>query len=344
MEVNMKQKHFLSPGLILTAAMQLLVSCAVQGGSRNAPALAGISAVRTGSNSTRGDVIDQAEMDRIHSLLDQIAELERSGLFRPGMAMTESMLRERLGDYGGATLAAYKEMSWAYGHGDLPLEQIVWGLERVAALEDQPEKESAVQAALAVLAFVQERWDEAGQRLITLSGGPDEEPDSFIRWMLLSCSLEKDPADRRAVSAYRAIRARYAKFPEYWYRGAKVFSDIIASEYAEYCIDLAPRGPFATECRVVLASFSGLGPENGPAIKSKTEIEELIAQAVNMGNPGVLEPLMPLIGLPENPFTVYAIGALKSLAAIPHFRDYFDGLAARSRGRLAERLVYICRG
>jgi hypothetical protein len=70
----------------------------------------------------------------------------------------------------------------------------------------------------------------------------------------------------------------------------------------------------------------------------------MISRAVNTGNPSLLEPLLPLIALPENPYTVYALGALKSLAALPLFWDYFDGLAAHSKGRLADRLVYICRG
>jgi hypothetical protein len=119
---------------------------------------------------------------------------------------------------------------------------------------------------------------------------------------------------------------------------------LISLEYAEICINLAPFGPFAAECRRILASSSGLKPEDGPSIKSKNEIEWLISQAVNTGNPLVLEQLMPLVSLPENPYTVYAIGALKSLSAVPLFRNYFDELAVQSKGRLADRLAYICRG
>jgi hypothetical protein len=171
-----------------------------------------------------------------------------------------------------------------------------------------------------------------------------EAPDDFSAWLLLSCALEKNRDDRKAGSAYRAMRSRYMQFPEYWYRGAKVFSDHIASEYAERCINLAPEGPFALECRKILASQAGLRPEDGVSIRSKLEIEGCITRAVRTGNPELLEPLLSLINLPENPYTLYAIGALKSLATVPLYREYFDSLAAVSKGRLADRLVYLCRG
>jgi hypothetical protein len=345
------------PGLIpvLLAAAQLFIACAGQGetqvSAENGPGFTGIPVVAantTGNNVRFRETGDSADAGKIRELLDQMAELERSGLYRPGMAVAESGLWERLGDYGSAAVAAYKEMSWAYGRGEITLEHICEGLERVIALENQQPapgygSEAAVHAARAILAFVQGNSDDAVQKLTALFGNPDE-PDSFVNWMLLACALEKEPSDRKTVSAYRSIRARYAQFPEYWYRGAKAFSGLISAEFAEHCISLAPDGPFSAECRGILASNAGLKAEDGPSIKSKSEIEGLISRAVNTGNPALLESLMPLIALPENPYTVYAIGALKPLAAIPSFRDYFDKLASQARGRLADRLVYICRG
>jgi hypothetical protein len=143
---------------------------------------------------------------------------------------------------------------------------------------------------------------------------------------------------------YGAIRARYAKFPEYWYRGARAFQGLPAAEYAEQCINLAPSGAFAGECRIILAAAAGLQPEHSVSLRSKSEIEESVSLSLNRGNPEALAALMPLLSLPENPYTVYAVGALRALAALPKFRDYFSGLAETSSGRLAERLAYICRG
>ncbi|GBU27643.1 hypothetical protein R84B8_01178 [Treponema sp. R8-4-B8] len=205
-----------------------------------------------------------------------------------------------------------------------------------------------------------------------------DEPDGFGRWLILVCALEKDkvassktnsftansPAvdssvtnsfsansfaadssakTRRISAAYKSIRARYSQFPEYWYRGARVFSGGIAAQYAENCINLSSQGPFADECRSILAANTGLKIEDGLSIKTKKEIETIISQSVKSSNPQILDSLLPLISLPDNPYTVYAVSALKSLKSIPKFNEYFSGQAAVSKGRLAERLLYICR-
>jgi len=346
METKMKRtRSSFAPALIpvLVALTQVFCACAGQGGSRAvAGNAAGFAAMPALAERNAG-ALTPSDVERISGLLEELAELERSGIYRPEMGMAESGLKEKLGDYAGAVVAAYKEMSWLYGHGFLEMEAVVQGLDRVMAIDDLEAYEGASQTAHALLAFTQGRWDDAERQLVALFGDTDE-PDGFVRWMLLSCALEKDPSDRKAGTAYRAIRARYVLFPEYWYRGAKVFSGTIASEFAETCINLAPEGPFAEECRGLLASLSGLREEDGPAIRSKNEIEGLISQAVSKGNPQLLAQLIPLITLAENPYTVYAIGALKALASNPHFKGYFDGLAVSSSGRLADRLAYICRG
>jgi hypothetical protein len=275
--------------------------------------------------------------------LEQFAELERSGSYIQGMGLAESGLREEAGDYAGAVLAAYKELGWAYGRGLAEKADLERALENVLALKGEGGEERAVQAARGLLAFLEGRWEEAEQVFASLFD-PDEEPDGFARWLLLVCALEKNPAGRAAGAAYGAIRARYSAFPEYWYRGARFFSGIIGADYAERCVSLAPEGPFADECRKMLAAFLGLEPRYGAALKSRMEIEELISRAVSGKDPQALSGLLPLIELPDNSYTVYAVGALRALAGTPLFRDYFAALAEKSSGRLAERLTYICRG
>ena len=284
-----------------------------------------------------------SDTENIPRLLEEIAELERAGAYQRGMGFAESDLRERTGDYAGAVLAAVKEMSRFYGFGEIQKNDLELGLDRTIALEGQEGKGPAVQAALALRAFIEGRWSDAEYKLTEIFT-ETEESDGFINWLLLSCTLENNRDDRKAGSAYKAIRARYMQFPEYWYRGARVFSGSIASEYAERCINLAPEGPFAGECRSILASLAGLNAQDGVSIRSKLEIEDCIARAVRLGNPVLLDPLIPLISLPENPYTLYAIGVLKSLASVPLYKEYFDTLATGSKGRLADRLIYICRG
>ncbi|MDR1930562.1 MAG: hypothetical protein LBQ44_08045 [Treponema sp.] len=279
--------------------------------------------------------------------LEELAELERSGGFVPGMGIAECKLREESGDYAGAVIAVYKELSWAYAHGleGINREAIEEGLAKVGELEfagsgGPKAAEEADKAARAALDFFNGRWTEAQALLTELFPG-ETEPDSFIRWMLLVCSLEGGGISRETRSAYGAVRARYSSFPEYWYRGARTFSGNAAGDYAERCIDLAGSGPFAPECRSILARVSGLGADDGKALRTRAEIEGLIQDAVIRQKPELLEDILPLIALPDNLHTIYAAGILRALTAEPMFKSWLNGEAEKARGRLAERLEYI---
>ena len=286
---------------------------------------------------------DSDEQKKLAGLVDQIAEFERSGFYKSGLGVIESTFLERMGNYPGAVLAAFKDMLWNYGCGAIDRQEVLQGLVKITALEERPGMEIASVTARALLDFMYGNIEKAKNELAAFSDDQGN-PDSFINWILLSCTLEKNPGDIKAQSAYRSIRARYVQFPDFWYRGAKAFTGAIASQYAESCINLAPGGPYAAECRSILASQSGLKAEDSNALRSKTEIENLAFMALEQENPQLLDPLLPLIDLPENPFTVYAIGVMKGLASMQIFNEYFSDLAAGSMGRMSERLLYICRG
>ncbi|MDR0448197.1 MAG: hypothetical protein LBH07_05970 [Treponema sp.] len=293
------------------------------------------------------------ETDTLSAALDELAELERSGGFAPGLGLAESKLREEAGDYAGAVLAVYKELSWAYalGAGDLTREGIRQGLEKL--LEPQsvfsPEMQAEITAAVkAILTFFEGRYDEAEKQLAALYG-KDEEADSFSRFLLLSCALETGNAGRKEYSAYGSIRSRYAGFPEYWYRFARyeeknIPGDGSLTAHAERCINLAPEGPYAAECRIIFAKTLGLKQEDAPVLKTRAEIEAAVAGAVNQRKPELLSELLPLASLPDNPSTLYASGAMRALAGESLFRSWFLKEAEKARGRLAERLLYISRG
>ena len=290
-------------------------------------------------------VSGEAELALLLRSLDEIAELERAGSWFQGMGISESGIRENMGDYAGAVAAAFKEMSRAYGAGVLQKNELEQGLLNLLA---EVSDDTVAAAANAILAFTKEQWNDAANGLRSLFNELDE-PDGFARWMILVCELEKSktvsaPENRRVSEAYKSIRARYAQFPEYWYRGARAFSGAVGAGFAENCINLSPDGPFAGECRSMLAVFIGLRNEDGASIKTMLEIESIIYQSVNSGNPAVLDLLMPLISLPENPYAVYAAGALRALADLPAFKDYFSRKASAASGHLAERLSYICGG
>ena len=324
-------------GVLAVAA----VSCAYPKGEQDGAALRGthteLSAAREKPAPEAGaEQGVSVNRDLLRSSLEHLIEAERSGSYTQGMGVRESILREGLGDLAGAVAAAYKELAWAYGMGQIDKAAMEQGIQKGIALSGIPS-----QAAEGCLAFVQGRWADAGAVLREFDSSG--EIDSIIRWMLLCCTLEQNREDRQASDAYRAIRSRYAQFPEYWYRGARVFAGAFSAEYAEYCLALAPAGPFAGECRTLLAAAAGLSSKDGMFLLSRPEIDEIVSRALNQGDPLMLDQLKPLISLPDNSYTIYALNVLRSLAVVPVFRDYFLDTSNQSTGRLAERLAYISR-
>ena len=323
----------------------------LQSGSKNA-------SLSASQSETQGTAQSAADTEFLLQLLDELAEIERAGSWTQGMALTESGIRESAGDFAGAVAAAYKELSWAYSFGLIQKSDLEQSIRNLLVMENDYEVAACAEA---ILAFVNGRWDDAasvlklffnnaddvsydtsfGRNFRTIEGFP---PDSFGRWMILVCALETESDERHTGAVYRSIRARYAHFPEYWYRGARAFSGSISAEYAENCINTSPQGPFADECREIIASYIGLKPEDGLSLRTRKEIEAIISQSVNSANPQILDLLLPLIELPDNLYTVYAVNELRALSSVPIYRDYFNRQAASSAGRLAERLIYISRG
>jgi hypothetical protein len=305
--------------------------------------------------------------------LERLAEQERSNGFSAGAGLRESALREQGGDYAGAVFATFKELFWAYSFAE--------GEERANALKSAIESgfgnmitgladalspaftEEANQAAEASLAFFDGRYGEA-ETLLAGFRRDDAAPDEFSSWMSLVCALENAPTDnqaaageggdiRRLRASYAAIRSRYETLPAYWYFGARNMKGENIPAYAERAINLSPSGPYAADARAMIAEFVGLPPADSQAVMSMYEIETVVVNAVNAKNPELLAALFPLTALPDNPYTLYAAGALRGLASDAQFRNYFDMQLAsikarektdKSQTRLAERLTYIARG
>jgi hypothetical protein len=333
----------------------LLLSCqardiAIESGEKSSLSPNPISQVMVSQTQEQRAFVSQAvpqtyteSADFIQSM-ERITEIERSGSYFQGLALFESSLREEAGDYCGAVIAAYKELCWIHSYGEAPSVELLEGIKRIfsgEAVKDSPAGVLVNNTALAVMAFIDESWVEAAQ-LLKETVPQFDELDSFYQWMILVCSLESGSGDHVTRSAYGAIRARYNKFPEYWYRGARTFNNELSPIYAEHCINLSIDGPFAMECRNILAHSNGL-EGFGEAMRTQAEIEHYVNKSVSEANPEILAYLFPLLNLPDNKYTHYALGAMQSLAAVPAFKNYFLLQASQHSGRIAERLTYIGR-
>lgn len=289
----------------------------------------------------------------IEAALEELAERERSSGFAPGLGLAESSLREKSGDYAGATMAAFKELCYAYAAGAASAETVRERLAATAAAfagRTDPGAAAAVRAVACASDFFAGKWKAAGAELQALFPGEAErEADSFPRWMMLVCTLESGGDDRNLRSAYGAVRARYALFPAYWHRAARAAErtgsegSAAAAEAAERCVSLAPAGPYAEEARDLIAESIGLKKSDGKSIRSRMEIEAAARIAGAERNPQVLDSIVPVLSLPDNPYTLYALGVLRGLAEDGTIRKWLSARADAEVGRTRERLRYASR-
>lgn len=285
--------------------------------------------------------------EELKQALGELAERERLGGYVPGLGLIESSLRERGGDLTGAVLAAYKELLWAYSRGPAPDNQgnasispttIEDSLRKIRDLF--PQNKETAQAVEASVAFSRFQWSQAETLLASLPSIA-EEGDSFSRLLSLICQGEQGKTEGDFFPNYGMLQGRFERFPPYWYHGMRFSQNRFSSEYAERCIDLAPQGPYAGEARAYLAKAAGLRAQDGPALRTKAEIETLLRRALGANQADSLGDLYPLLSLPDNPYTFFALGVMGSVAQEKPFKDYFTASLSTATGRLAERLRYV---
>lgn len=276
--------------------------------------------------------------------LAELAEFERRGRYVPGMGLYESSIRQRSGDSLGAVFAAYKDIAYAYGRGELGLQDVRSRLDLLEAKSTESGSDGTVQAAIkAIRSCLSGDWQAAVPQLAGLGPGTGQQ-DSFQAWVVLAARLESGTVTAAELERYSMMQARYALLPEYWYRFYRAQTNVgIRRDSAERCVALAPGGPYSSESRTAIALSYGLERDDGAAILIPAEIEALAALAVRSGEPKRLEALLPVLGLPDNPLTLYAVGTLRGLCSVDVFRIWSVAMASESAGRRAERLRYVSR-
>lgn len=296
----------------------------------------------TDTGEPRSSATDAAQGTTERELEDSLTmalESERRDGFSAGMGLRQSLLFEEAGDDTGAVLAAFKELLYARAKGLAADVDLLSGL---AKLENSPTSSPAAKAASgAARDFVMQRWDSVIDSAADMATG--RESDSLARWMVLVSEMERAvPAPEAIRTSYAGLQARYAGFPEYWYRSARMEPlPALARDSAERCIGLAPVGPFTAECRSIIARSYGLDPEAGAALLTVPEIQAVASRAAKSADWSALTALFPLLSLPDNPVSLYALGIFRALAVSESARDWLLIEAKKARGRLAERLAYV---
>ena len=263
--------------------------------------------------------------------------------YEAGTGTVESGLREAMGDFAGAVFAAYKELSYSLSMGFIDDKAVATGLLGVKTTFEARKEKDDVFAALACIELWQKKdYKACVQKLSGMKAVLD--PSSFGAWMLGACRLSLSPADLNILKAYAAEERRYASFPEYWKRAAVALAGVDEAgsrAAAERCIALSPSGPNALPARRILTESFGFPKEDPAKMLIKAEVDSIVYKALVSREPSLLSRLLPLLDLPDNPFTMYALGAMKGIAEDATFAS---GIAALGKGagkRVAERIAYI---
>lgn len=284
---------------------------------------------------------DKDEASAVSEALKIIADRERDGVYIPGLALQEAALHESDGDAGAALLAAFRELLWAYillpvdDEHALDKEQLLERIAGAAALYPDNEQLCTVHNALA--SYIKEDWQHAADLLASCIH-EDDEPDAFVHFLHLSCLLEAGHDDESLRRSFALLRGRYESFPLYWFYAARFGSRRL--EAAEHCIALSPKGPYAQGARSILAELSGLEASDAEHLRIRAEIENAIEKSLSAKDPSLLHVLFPLLALPDNPFTLYALSSFRVLSEAHEYSLFFMDQSKQSSGRLAERLRY----
>lgn len=276
--------------------------------------------------------------------LAALAEYDSRFPYEPGMGLVESALREKSGDLAGAVYAVCKDVEYARAVGAIDVATALDRLAQVrAALGGMAGSAEGTAALDTCDAFIRGDWVLA-QRGLSAYRGDQPMPS----WMYLASLARTAPLSPEQLDAYGRLAATFSDLPSYWHvlltsmeRASSGASAADRRRAAELCIDAAPEGPHASDARRALALSIGLGSEAGSSLLTKAEIENLGARSVGGGGAEVLDPIYRLLTLPDNDYTLYAVGMLKGLSAEAFYRAIFSERARSASGRLLERLTYV---
>jgi hypothetical protein len=273
------------------------------------------------------------EKDDASGALESLAQRERLYPYELGLGAVESSLLEKEKRLGEAVFAAFTDLAYAWslglcGEGDLEA-----GLRQAEAA--CAGKEGETEARLAVRALRAYRSGARAECLQAL-GSLGQKDDSFAAYARAVSSQD--------LGALRLMENRYSGFPEYWLNRARLDPDAtMARAAAERVISLAPHGPLQAAARSLVLDTLGLKGYRPELLLCPFEVDSCVRQSLGAGDPGLIDPCLATLELPDNPYSLYALGALKALSSDYAYQRRFTLRSAEEKKspRLKERLAFL---
>jgi tetratricopeptide (TPR) repeat protein len=281
--------------------------------------------------------------------LKTLTDCEVSLGYQPGTGLLESSLLEKLGMTTESVLAAFKETLYQQSQGTISIPQIYTNLGVLSSRSDVAGVVGVKEQALirGLKAYLNARWSDASGELKLGLKGVDYQ---FARFLLLSCSLEKDKVTASLLTDYAGLEGRYRSFPAYYYhlwralkKGPGDYTLANVRNVLEKTILLAPGSDEARETRVELGRLMGVEAADARYILLRPELEVAFARLLGGIDPQtVLPPVLRLLSVRrENVYTSDGMLMLKSAIKAPAVASYLADQAGKASGALKDRLLQL---
>lgn len=150
------------------------------------------------------------------------------------------------------------------------------------------------------------------------------------------------------MESYKALLPSFKVLPTYYHRvflgmggltpGVPMDNRIAPLEAA---VDLASGNDLAVAWRKELAAAAGLQAADAAKLLTRKEISDTANRAAASGEMVTLAPLVAMLELKDNNYTMMAMGVLRAFAKDARYRQFFVDKSRASSGRLKERLEYV---
>ncbi len=269
--------------------------------------------------------------------------------YQPGTGLLESSLLEKLGRTTESIVAAFKETLYQQTQGAMSTDLIDRNLTTLASRSEvagiaDPRAQALVKG---LKAYLHGQWADASAGLARGLAGLD---DPFGRYLLLSCSLEKDKVTPGMLTDFASLEPRWRGYPSYYYRlwramkkGPGEYSLSNVRGVLEKTILLAPGSKEAQDTRIELGRLLGVEPAEAKDILLRPELDFAYARLVGGADPEkVLPPVLRLLSIrKENLYTSDGVLMLKSAAQVPGVARFLAEQAGHASGPLKERLSQL---
>lgn len=268
--------------------------------------------------------------------------------FTPGTGVLESAILERMGDINGSLLAAYLELEYQRGYGEITRPQILEKLDEIGVKLQSPEWKDGVDGELclsALASYEKGDYQEADTRLTALDC---EANQSMYQYLHLASGFYSHTPTIAEIESFVGLEQIFRGHPLYYHhlwngmkRGSGQYSFDNVRPILEKAILLGSATPEAMASRVELGRLMGLDGGDSEYLLLEPELEAVYHRYNETGELAALIPVIRTLAIPTNAYTPSAEAMMKALKQRAEVRTFLEELLKGAEGIMEIRLRNI---